>query len=496
MMGPMSDSRLPSLATQLAGQYEFLSRLGEGGSGVVYEVRNLYLDRLEALKVLSDTFPEADAPDRFTHEAKVAAALDHPNIVKIHNFGKEAGIHWYSMQLVDGPSLSALVDAGLRFDEAMLAQVAMPILEALAFSHRNGVIHRDIKPANILFNSSGRPFIADFGVAKSEESIFQTRTGHMLGTPAYVAPEQALGESVDARADQYSLGITLYKSLTGHLPFTSDNALQTLVMRLKEEPEPISRHRPDLDPELAAVIMRSLARDRSARWADIEEMRTALLHVCERLELPWEQPLSQVSRFSLPRIPLAPLPAGLQGSPGSFEPTADLPIRRHRTQRWWIPAALLPILAVGLIWFRSQRAEPAPSPLVSSPLVSSPQVPPPGPAAPAPVVPSAKPSSPVSAKPVPDPGLPRRPVVYPQLIEATPVSASVAGCRGLRANASLTVAEDGSVKSCRILSALPPECAEAAKAAALHYRFKPALDAQGRPVETTIAAAVDFPEPP
>lgn len=494
MAGSMLDSRLPRLTNRMAGQYEFLNKLGEGGSGVVYEVSNLYLDRLEALKVLSDAFPEENASDRFTHEAKVAAALDHPNIVKIFNFGREDGIHWYSMQLVDGPSLSGLIEAGLPFDQSMLVRVAMPVLEALEFSHRNGVIHRDIKPANILFNGEGKPFIADFGVAKSEESVFQTRTGHMLGTPAYVAPEQALGESVDARADQYSLGITLYKTLTGRLPFTSDHALQTLVMRLKEDPEPITLYRHDLDPELAHVIMRSLARERSDRWPDIASMRAALLPICERLNLPWEQPLEQVSGYPLTRLPLDPRLsiASAQGNltPGSFEPTADLPRLRPKSRRWWLLAAVLPVIAGGLLWSRGKQP-------TTEPVLPSPAIPSPAPSvAPAPAPPLAKPTAPASAKPVAVSEMPRRPVVYPQLLETSPVTASVPGCAGLRANATLTVAEDGSVKSCKILSALRPECAEAAKAAAMRYRFKPALDAQGKPVETTIAAAVDFPEPP
>jgi serine/threonine protein kinase len=485
-----TDRRLGRLVSLLADQYEFLSLLGEGGSGAVYEVNNRYLDRREALKVLSDAFQDEHASLRFTHEAKVAASLDHPNIVKVHNFGVDMGIHWYSMQLVDGPALSDLLEACLPFDATMLARLAVPVLEALEFSHDRGVIHRDIKPANIIFNLEGRLFLTDFGIAKTEESVLKTRTGRLMGTPAYASPEQALGETVDARTDQYSLGITLYKTLTGRLPFSSDNVLQTLVLRLKENPEPLERHRPDLDPELAGIIMRSLARDRSQRWGNIAEMKRALLGCCARAQIQWDGPMEAIADFTLIRRPLPDfrLPNRPAMVPGSIEPTADLPLPARRGNRWQLGAAIALGLALTgwLLWPR--HANPPP-PAPQTPLPSIVQSPPAVP------LPKATPST-VIKKPEPAPVIVRRPAVYPQLIEGPPVTASSTGCAGLRVNVSLLVGEDGSVKACKVLSAIQPECAEAAKAAAVRYRFKPALDAQGQPLETTVAAAVDFPEIP
>jgi serine/threonine-protein kinase len=496
--GSESDRRLARLRSRIGGQYEFLSLLGEGGSGAIYEVRNRSLDRREALKVLSDAFLEEQASERFIHEAKVAASLDHPNIVKVHNFGQDDGIPWFSMQLVDGPSLADLLEAGLPFDETMLMRLAVPVLDALAFSHDRGVIHRDLKPANILFSLEGHPFLTDFGVAKTEGSVLKTRTGHLLGTPAYVSPEQALGETVDARADQYSLGITLYKTLTGRLPFTADNVLQTLVLRLKEDPEPITKHRPDLDPELANIIMRALARERSSRWNNLGEMKTACLQLAARKGLLWDYPLAQASRFPVSTEPLPEFPAvepfpQLPSAIGSYEPTVDLPPTQRKGRTWILGAAIL-TLAAGMGWMAWPRREPLalPAPSLqapSQPLASAP--------APVPEIPKpkalalpARKAEPVVA------AVARRPAVYPQLLEGSPVVTSVTGCAGVRVNVALTIAEDGSVKSCKVLSNLKPECMEAAKAAALRYRFKPALDAQGQPLETTIAAAVDFPEAP
>jgi len=483
-----TEHRLARLAGLLADRYEFLSMLGEGGAGAVYEVNNRYLDRREALKVLAESFLEEHASDRFIQEAKVAASLDHPAIVKVHGFGREEDIHWFSMQLVDGPALSDLLETGLPFDAGLLAQLAIPILEALEFSHDRGVIHRDLKPANILFSLEGRPYLTDFGVAKTEESVLKTRTGHLLGTPAYVSPEQALGEPVDARTDQYSLGITLYKTLAGRLPFTSENVLQTLVLRLKEDPEPLERYRPDLAPELTAILMRSLARDRAQRWESIGEMRRALQAFCVRSKIPWEGPLSVVSRYPPLRRPLPELQDFRVPRPsaqGSFEPTAELPLPSRRRSPWWL-AGLLPIAWAGWLWWsRSPLAPPSAPPEVPVAASASVDLPRPAP-------------SPVPAKkpPEPAPVALRRPVVYPQLLEGGPIAAPSSDCAGLRVNVSLRVAEDGTVKSCKVLTATRPECADAARAVAMRYRFKPALDAQGQPLETTLAAAVDFPEAP
>jgi len=509
---PPPDLRLARLAELLDGRYTFLSILGQGGAGRVYEVRNLALDRREALKVLSETLLDDGASERFAREARIAASLDHPGIVKIHSFGRNDGIHWYSMALVDGPTLADLVDAGRRLEVAMLAQVALPVLEALAYSHTQGVIHRDIKPANILFDPQGRPYLADFGIAKSEANAQKTQTGILMGTPAYVSPEQALGDPVDARTDQYSLGITLYKALTGRLPFSSENLLQTLVLRLNEEPEPLIRRRPDLGPELSAILMRTLARDRAHRWPDVGALRTALVGAFDQLDLPrgpsrLTEGLGPLARTPLPDLEVtAPRPESGQGQRpvperGSFEPTAELAPVGRPGRFWWLAAlgGLLAVVGAGFAWSkRGMRVPQAPSTStpaagVGTTLREEPL------ATPARAT-AAPASGPLVRKPSAEssPVLPPRPVVYPQLIEEPGLTpgAVPGGCAGLHVNLSLLVGEDGTVKQCKVLSAIRSECAEAAKAVALRYRFKPALDAQGKPIQTTVAAAVDFPESP
>jgi serine/threonine-protein kinase len=496
------------LAGLMASRYAFLSLLGAGGSGTVYEVRNLALDRREALKVLSDGVLDEGASERFAREARIAASLDHPGIVKIHSFGRESGIHWYSMSLVEGPTLEDLVARGWRLEAAMLPSVAIPILEALAFSHARGVIHRDIKPANILFDLHGHPFLTDFGIAKTGENVLKTRTGLLMGTPAYVSPEQALGEAVDARADQYSLGITLYKALSGRLPFTSDGLLQTLVLRLNEDPEPLERHRPDLGPDLSRIIMRTLARDRDQRWDSITDLKDALVAALGTMNLPPGPHPAFTAMEPVPRYPLPDLqvtaPLRLPER-GSFDPTAELsqPAKRTSSRSIWAAASAAAACVVLGVWFWNRR--PAPTPVQVPIQVSGSRIPgkgDPEPSAQGPRLAETKASknpSPVTIKGPGGEGLPgRRVAVYPQLVEAAlkPAEATPSACAGLRVNVSLVVGEDGLVKHCKVLSSLPPECAEAAKALALRYRFKPALDVQGEPLESTVAAAVDFPEAP
>jgi len=485
----------------LRGRYTFLAVLGQGGAGTVYEVRNQALDRLEAIKVLSSVFPSEDNTARFIQEAKVAASLDHPRIVKVYDFGLDDGTYWYSMQRVDGPNLADLLKEGLTLDDSALVRLALPIMDALDYSHGRGIIHRDIKPANILFNREGRPFLTDFGIAKIAESIVTTHTGRMLGTPAYVAPEQALGEQVDARADQYALGITLYKAATGQLPFSGDEFLRTLVQRINEPPIPILTYAPQMSGALASILMRALSRDREARWPSILAMREAILTVCADCQMDTSGPLPGISAHCPTRQPLdgegvhppiaPPSPAG-----DPFAPTADLPTQPRRPFRYGSLGLAVALVLGGLAWSLRKRPSPPSPPMAGKAAMDEGDLsqakralpPPRASQEPKPTQPALAPASPPA----------RRPVTYPQLIEegaATGLPLSQP-CSGARITVSLQVGEDGLVRACRVLSQAPPECAEAARRVALRYRFKPALDAEGKPLAATVAASIDFPETP
>lgn len=487
--GAMQDSRLSRLKAHLADRYAFLSVLGEGASGTVFEVSNLALRRPEALKALAQTGGDPLGAERFKVEARIAAGLDHPHIVKVHASGQAGETLWYTMELVDGPTLSEVLEAGGALDSSALSAVALPVLDALAYSHGRGVIHRDLKPANILFDLQGRPRLADFGIAKALENPMDTRTGQVLGTPAYLAPEQAMGEPVDARADLYALGVLLYRAAAGRLPFLTDNVLQTLLQRLREEPPHLRELCPVLPPALADVIMRALAREREDRWPGAEAMREAWAAVCREGGIPWEGGLPAARNAPRRRDPLPEEPAPPRAETGAaqVEATADLPPRPRR--RMWFAAGLgaASLLAAAFAFLPPRPGPRAPAPV--PPIAQD-----------APEPPRSEPAqAPPARRPEPAPARepePRLPVVYAQLVGDPVAPAPVEGCAGISVSVALTVGEDGLVKECRVLSQVPPACARAARDVARRFRFRPALDAQGRPVPSTVAAAVEFPEKP
>jgi serine/threonine protein kinase len=295
--------RTQRLAAALAERYEFVAALGAGGFASVHKVKNLRLRRSEALKVLAQELSEeSDFGERFEQEAHVSASLDHPNIVKIYDYGVTDGIAWFTMQLIEGTSLARqLRDSTEPLSEGEAAQIFIPLLEALEYSHARGVIHRDIKPDNIMLDAKRRPFLMDFGIAKAEDSAVKTRTGLLMGSPAYMAPEQIRGAAVDGRTDLYALGVTLYRALTRGYPFNAADAIAAAMKKLTELPEPILPKRPDVRPEFESIVMKALARHPNDRYRDAGEMREALEGYFDVFGFPQEKS-SQASSSAWKRL--------------------------------------------------------------------------------------------------------------------------------------------------------------------------------------------------
>jgi eukaryotic-like serine/threonine-protein kinase len=264
----------------LAGRYDLGERLGVGGMSTVRLARDRRLEREVAVKVLAEHLAEdPQFVTRFRREALAAARLVHPNIVQVFDFGLDepTGRHYIVMEYIRGQSAA----------EILRERSILPVSEALAivshacrgldYAHRNGVVHRDIKPGNLLRSEEGSVKVADFGIARNlgdESSI--TQVGSVLGTAAYLAPEQAHGEEVGPRADLYGLGVVTYQALSGRLPYEAQSLTELALKQQREAPALLNHLNPDVTPQLAAAVDRALALDPRDRFASAEEMREAL----------------------------------------------------------------------------------------------------------------------------------------------------------------------------------------------------------------------------
>ena len=244
--------------------------LGRGGMGIVFRAREKALDRDVALKVLAfDPVLNPEAYIRFEREAKLAAKLDHPNIVPIFSVGQRNAIAFYTMRMVRGGSVEQMVTPGRGLDVPHVINILRDIASALDYAHANGVVHRDIKPANILIGDSGHALVADFGIARAfgGDAAGATATGTgVVGSPAYMSPEQWRGEKVDGRADQYALGVLAFELLSGRRPFADASMQELLRMHLVEDPPDIISLRQDLPSHVTDAIWRAMAKDPGDRY--------------------------------------------------------------------------------------------------------------------------------------------------------------------------------------------------------------------------------------
>jgi serine/threonine protein kinase len=275
LSSPTEDLKV-RLAKTLEGRYEILKLLGRGGMAVVFLAKDLTLERQVAIKVLPPEMShDAKLIPRFQQEAKTAAKLDHPNIIPIYRVESEAGLVYFVMKYVTGHSLDQLLDQGpVPFDTArrILREAAL----ALGHAHKRGIVHRDVKPANIMMEADGRVMLTDFGISKAlDGGTALTGTGAIIGTPHYMAPEQAKGQEVDGRADQYSLGVVGHQLLTGKQPFEGSSH-SILYKHVFELPPRIFEARPDAPLDLCAALDRALSKEPERRFGTMEEFANAV----------------------------------------------------------------------------------------------------------------------------------------------------------------------------------------------------------------------------
>jgi serine/threonine protein kinase len=262
----------------LAGRYRVQKLLGAGGMGAVFLADDLTLEREVAIKVLPPDMSRDDrVVARFQREAKTAAKLDHPNIIPIHRVESEGGLHYFVMKYVTGRSLDSMLDDGRPLPIPFAMRVLSEAAAALGHAHARGVVHRDVKPANIMLGADDQVVLTDFGISKVGDLTAQlTQTGMIIGTPHYMAPEQATGRDVDGRADQYSLAVVGYQLFTGKLLFSGDSAHTIIYRHVSEEPPRASSSRSDVPAAADAALNRALRKEPNERFATMEEFARAL----------------------------------------------------------------------------------------------------------------------------------------------------------------------------------------------------------------------------
>ncbi|HEY7304179.1 MAG TPA: serine/threonine-protein kinase [Bryobacteraceae bacterium] len=252
------------------GPYRLQRKLGAGGMGEVYLAQDTRLGRQVAVKILPREFSaDVERRRRFLREAKAASALNHPNVVTVHDFGHEGEVDYLVMEYIAGRPLDRLIPHnGLKTREAL--HYGIQIADAVAYAHRAGILHRDLKPANVLVTGTGTAKVLDFGLAKvignDHTRSAETRDGIILGTAAYMSPEQAEGKPVDARSDIFSFGSMLYEMVTGHQPFHRESVASTIAAIVHDEPRPASAVADDVSAELSGVIQRCGRKDPAQRF--------------------------------------------------------------------------------------------------------------------------------------------------------------------------------------------------------------------------------------
>jgi Tol biopolymer transport system component/tRNA A-37 threonylcarbamoyl transferase component Bud32 len=340
---------VPGLAAgDLLSHYRVEAKIGEGGMGVVYKARDTHLDRFVAIKVLPpERVADPERKRRFVLEAKAASALNHPNIVTVHDIDHSDGIDFIAMEYVEGRTLDELIGRkGLKLSEAL--KYAIQIADALAKAHGAGIVHRDLKPGNVMVTPDGRAKVLDFGLAKLTETApaasedptvterKSTELGMIVGTAAYMSPEQAAGKKVDARSDIFSFSSLLYEMLTGRRAFRRDAPALTLAAILHMEPPPLE---PVIPRDVDKVVMHCLRKDPDRRYQHIGDVKIALEDLKEESES------------------------------GALEGAAAVGPKRRRRWPWVAGAAAAALLSVGLVWWLRQGAPPEdlrPVPLTST----------------------------------------------------------------------------------------------------------------------------------
>lgn len=374
------------------GRYEILEELGRGAMGAVYRAKDPAMDRIVALKTIISTALASEEGgefrERFFREARAAGALTHPGIVPVFDVGEHDGQPFLVMEYVNGWTLARVYDTGERLNLNRMCEIGQKIAEALGYAHQRGVVHRDIKPANILLTSREtygieRPKIADFGIAKLTETE-ATMTGKMLGTPAFMPPEQFIGSQVDGRADIFSLGVVLYWLATGEQPFPGGSLSTVLYKVVHTEPIPPRKLNPALPARFESIILKCMEKDPSARYQtgeelahELSELRTTKTATNTSIATPQVMTAAGDADATLVEVIPTVLP------PPIFEtapPVANTPIspNKRNSKMGLVVVAVTIAVSASAGWYTLHARQTAPQPVAetSSTSATAPAAPP------------------------------------------------------------------------------------------------------------------------
>jgi len=338
-----TEALMQRLQRLVEGKYKIERMLGKGGMGAVFLAHDLTLEREVAIKVLPpDITMDEHIVKRFQQEAKTSAKLDHTNIIPIYRVESEGGLNYFVMKYIAGTSLEDVLDQKQPLAIDYIQRVLWEAACALGHAHQRGVVHRDVKPANIMFDHDGRVMLTDFGISKALQAASGfTGTGMIIGTPHYMAPEQAKGSSVDGRADEYSLAVVGYRMITGELPYTGDSVHTILYKHIFEEVPSVAAKRTDAPPFLTAAIARALSKEPDQRFATMEEFATAVWP-----EQPVAVPKAGTATKSQRRPPPRPARTASADAPTEVTNAPTTPIPRAGMK---IPAEKKKRSSVGMV---------------------------------------------------------------------------------------------------------------------------------------------------
>jgi serine/threonine-protein kinase len=345
------------------GKYQIIEQIGEGAMGVVYRARDPVLNRTVAIKVMSDALArDDDLRSRFLREAQAAGSLQHPNVITIYDFGEVDGHLYIAMEFVAGHDLEDMLRKSAPMTIVQKIDILVDVLGGLGYAHKRGVVHRDVKPANIRIDEEGRARLMDFGIAHLQSSTI-TRTGLMVGTPAYMAPEQVSGGVVSAQTDIFSTGAVMYELFAGRKPFEGESLQSVFYKIVSQQPPDLATVAPRLPTSLNTIVMRALAKDPAVRYGTASEMASDLTDARAHLDRVSSQPRALSLNASIA--------SGLLET----RATRPIPVQRSRSQIAIVSVAALVIVAAGAGIFLKTRTPNAPPTPAAAPSTSVAQPP-------------------------------------------------------------------------------------------------------------------------